>query len=125
VRGDEPIFIEFNINNGFYCADHSVDELYQMVNFYRRQFFKRLGPQLLNFDPFAACVEDECVATDVQLSNLSGVKQVVPRKVSEVADVDDMQNKENVAADVQKKSLLVSEGSSSPENGAVGLKKIQ
>ena len=24
VRGDEPLFIEFNINNGFYVADHTV-----------------------------------------------------------------------------------------------------
>ena len=31
VEGDQPIFIEFNINNGFFACDHTVDELYQMV----------------------------------------------------------------------------------------------
>ena len=31
VVGGNPIFIEFNINNGFFACDHTVDELYQMV----------------------------------------------------------------------------------------------
>ena len=37
VRGDQPIFIEFNINNGFFLADHSIDECEQMANFYERE----------------------------------------------------------------------------------------
>mmetsp|Transcript_70939 Transcript_70939/g.125412 ORF Transcript_70939/g.125412 Transcript_70939/m.125412 type:complete len:461 (-) Transcript_70939:139-1521(-) len=50
VRDDDPIFIEFNINNGFFCCDHSMDELEVMADFYGRQFFKRLPNQLINFD---------------------------------------------------------------------------
>jgi len=48
------VFIEFNINHGFFCADHNVDELYQMVAFYAAQFEHRLRPQLLEFDARAA-----------------------------------------------------------------------
>lgn len=51
VRGDEPVFIEFNINNGFFVADHTVDELYQMAGYYEREFNARLRRQLLDFDP--------------------------------------------------------------------------
>jgi len=54
VVEDEPIFIEFNINNGFFAADHSMDELETMADFYSRQFFARLPGQLLHFDPYAA-----------------------------------------------------------------------
>lgn len=53
IREDEPVFIEFNINNGFYVADHSIEEVYQMINWYEKQFLVRVGPQLLNFDPLA------------------------------------------------------------------------
>lgn len=50
VRGDEPLFIEFNINNGFFVCDHSMEELEQMCEFYSRNFLARLPGQLLNFD---------------------------------------------------------------------------
>merc|ERR1719263_1618835 len=50
VRRDEPIFIEFNINNGFFVADHSMPELETMANFYHRNFLARLPHQLLKFD---------------------------------------------------------------------------
>lgn len=53
VRGEEPIFIEFNINNGFFVCDHSMPELWTMAEFYRRNFMARLPGQLLNFDPYA------------------------------------------------------------------------
>ena len=51
VVGGNPIFIEFNINNGFYVADHSMPELEQMADFYGRNFAARLPGQLLNFNP--------------------------------------------------------------------------
>jgi len=51
VREDVPLFIEFNINNGFYVADHSMDELETMAEFYSRNFFARLPHQLLHFEP--------------------------------------------------------------------------
>lgn len=54
IVDDKPVFIEFNINNGFYVADHSIEEVLQMINFYGEQFNARLGPQLLDFDPHAA-----------------------------------------------------------------------
>jgi len=47
---DKPIFIEFNINNGFFAADHSMDELEVMAAFYSKNYFARLPGQLLNFD---------------------------------------------------------------------------
>eukprot|EP00462_Mataza_sp_D1_P021869 CAMPEP_0175139708 /NCGR_PEP_ID=MMETSP0087-20121206/11062_1 /TAXON_ID=136419 /ORGANISM="Unknown Unknown, Strain D1" /LENGTH=411 /DNA_ID=CAMNT_0016422767 /DNA_START=85 /DNA_END=1320 /DNA_ORIENTATION=+ len=50
VRDGVPLFIEFNINNGFYCADHPVEEVYQMIDYYTAQFNARIGPQLLDFD---------------------------------------------------------------------------
>merc|ERR1712139_457549 len=50
VREDVPVFIEFNINNGFYVADHSMDELETMAEFYSRNFLARLPHQLLNFE---------------------------------------------------------------------------
>lgn len=50
VRDGQAVFIEFNINNGFFLADHTLDEAEQMANFYSRQFFSRLGPQHLHFD---------------------------------------------------------------------------
>lgn len=53
VRDDVPLFIEFNINNGFYVADHSIAEVSQMIAYYEKQFNARLGPQLLNFDAHA------------------------------------------------------------------------
>merc|ERR1712070_235822 len=51
VRKDDPIFIEFNINNGFFVADHSMPELETMAEFYSRNFLARLPHQLLNFNP--------------------------------------------------------------------------
>lgn len=51
VREDEPVFIEFNINNGFFLADHSVAEAEQMVTFYAKQFNGRIDKQLINFNP--------------------------------------------------------------------------
>lgn len=42
VRGDEALFIEFNINNGFFVADHTIAELYQMTNFYAVEMDARL-----------------------------------------------------------------------------------
>ena len=50
VREDQPLFIEFNINNGFYVADHSVAEVRQMIQYYEAQFNARLKPQLVDFD---------------------------------------------------------------------------
>jgi len=51
VRKDEPIFVEFNINNGFFVCDHSMEELETMADFYSRNFLARLPGQLVNFDP--------------------------------------------------------------------------
>jgi len=53
IVGDEPYFLEFNINNGFFCADHSLEELEIMTNYYSTQFHARLPGQLINFDPYA------------------------------------------------------------------------
>jgi hypothetical protein len=50
VREDVPLFIEFNINNGFYVCDHSMDELETMAEFYSRNFLSRLPHQLLDFE---------------------------------------------------------------------------
>lgn len=47
---DKPLFIEFNINNGFFVGDHGMDELEQMAAYYSKNFFARLPGQLLNFD---------------------------------------------------------------------------
>ena len=52
IRKDEPVFIEFNINNGFFVADHSIEECEEMIEFYGQQFQERVGTQLINFDPF-------------------------------------------------------------------------
>mmetsp|Transcript_17420 Transcript_17420/g.32870 ORF Transcript_17420/g.32870 Transcript_17420/m.32870 type:complete len:495 (-) Transcript_17420:94-1578(-) len=51
VRNDQPIFIEFNINNGFFVADHSMPELETMADFYSRNFLARVPHQLVNFNP--------------------------------------------------------------------------
>ena len=51
VREDTPIFIEFNINNGFFVADHSVEECEQMHAFFHREFNARLTTQLKEHDP--------------------------------------------------------------------------
>jgi hypothetical protein len=53
VRGDEPVFIEFNINNGFFVGDHTLEEVEQMTAFYGKNYNARLPGQLLNFDPYA------------------------------------------------------------------------
>jgi hypothetical protein len=58
IVGDEPYFIEFNINNGFFVADHSMDELELMAEYYSREFFARLPSQLINFDPYAEEASD-------------------------------------------------------------------
>jgi hypothetical protein len=54
IVGKDPYFLEFNINNGFFCADHSLEELEIMAKYYSSQFHARLHGQLLNFDPDAA-----------------------------------------------------------------------
>lgn len=43
VVDNVPVFIEFNLNNGFFVADHSVEEVRQMIQFYKEQFNKRVG----------------------------------------------------------------------------------
>merc|ERR1719440_899153 len=53
IREDEPVFLEFNINNGFFVADHSIEECEKMCDFFQREFEARLPGQLLNFDPYA------------------------------------------------------------------------
>ena len=76
IRDDEPVFIEFNINNGFFVADHSIEECEEMIDFYGTQFAKRVGPQLINFDPF----EKE---GDVQTGTSSkGKKTSIKKKAS-------------------------------------------
>ena len=32
-------------------ADHSVEEVYQMIDYYSTQFYARIGEQLHDFDP--------------------------------------------------------------------------
>jgi hypothetical protein len=54
VRKDEPVFLEFNINNGFFVADHPIEECEKMCDFFQVEFDKRVDKQLINFDPFAA-----------------------------------------------------------------------
>lgn len=49
-----PMFVEFNIGNGFYVADHSVEECHQMAAFFSREFHARLPAQLVQFDPEAS-----------------------------------------------------------------------
>ena len=49
-----PVFIEFNIGNGFYVADHTVEECEQMADFFSCEFHARVWPQLIRFDPMAA-----------------------------------------------------------------------
>eukprot|EP00932_Pfiesteria_piscicida_P018060 SRR837773.493.p1 GENE.SRR837773.493~~SRR837773.493.p1 ORF type:complete len:357 (+),score=148.98 SRR837773.493:151-1071(+) len=51
IREDEPVFLEFNINNGFFVADHSLEECYKMCDFFSREFDARVEAQLVNFDP--------------------------------------------------------------------------
>merc|ERR1711920_1191479 len=53
IRNDEPVFLEFNINNGFFVADHPIEEVYKMCDFFEAEFDKRVGIQLINFDPFS------------------------------------------------------------------------
>lgn len=53
VVEDKPYFIEFNINNGFFICDHSLEEVELMADFYSRNFHARIGEQLLNFNPYA------------------------------------------------------------------------
>eukprot|EP00928_Gymnodinium_smaydae_P063264 TRINITY_DN46905_c0_g1_i1.p1 TRINITY_DN46905_c0_g1~~TRINITY_DN46905_c0_g1_i1.p1 ORF type:complete len:487 (-),score=81.89 TRINITY_DN46905_c0_g1_i1:181-1641(-) len=54
IREDEPVFLEFNINNGFFVADHPLEECEQMCDFFEREFDARAPSQLYNFDPYAA-----------------------------------------------------------------------
>ena len=51
IRDSTPYFIEFNINNGFFVADHSVEECEQMHAFFHREFNARLRKQLVDHDP--------------------------------------------------------------------------
>merc|ERR1719261_450615 len=53
IRDDEPVFLEFNINNGFFVADHPIEECEKMCEFFQREFDARVHKQLLNFDPYA------------------------------------------------------------------------
>lgn len=53
VREDVPVFLEFNINNGFFVADHPIEECDKMCDFFSREFDARVGSQLVNFDPYA------------------------------------------------------------------------
>ena len=46
-----PLFIEFNINNGFFVADHSIEEVEQMIAFYGENFQARKPKQLTHFNP--------------------------------------------------------------------------
>ena len=52
VRDDVPVFIEFNINNGFFVADHSVEECEQMSVYYAEEFNNRFRSQYWDFDPY-------------------------------------------------------------------------
>lgn len=54
IREEEPVFLEFNINNGFFVADHPIEECEKMCEFFEREFDARVESQLINFDPFAA-----------------------------------------------------------------------
>jgi len=54
IRNDEPVFLEFNINNGFFVADHPLEECWKMCSFFEREFDARLSKQLVDFDPFAS-----------------------------------------------------------------------
>jgi hypothetical protein len=56
VRGSTPVFIEFNLGNGFFLADHSVEECEQLAAFFEEQFYGRVDRQLYEFDPEAAPV---------------------------------------------------------------------
>jgi len=53
IREDVPVFLEFNINNGFFVADHPIEECDKMCEFFSREFDARVGSQLVNFDPYA------------------------------------------------------------------------
>jgi hypothetical protein len=53
IREDEPVFLEFNINNGFFVADHPLDECEKMCEFFQREFDARIPSQLRDFDPYA------------------------------------------------------------------------
>ena len=44
----------FNVNNGFYVADHTLEEVHQMTDFYGRNFRARIREQLTDFDPIEA-----------------------------------------------------------------------
>lgn len=54
IRDDQPVFLEFNINNGFFVADHPIEECEQMCDFFSQEFDARAPSQLINFDPLAA-----------------------------------------------------------------------
>jgi hypothetical protein len=54
IREDEPVFLEFNINNGFFMADHPLEECEKMCDYFEREFDARAPSQLFNFDPLAA-----------------------------------------------------------------------
>ena len=59
IRDNVPIFIEFNINNGFFVADHTIEECEFMVKFYTNQFNSRLLKQFVHFDPYGEAKEGE------------------------------------------------------------------
>ena len=44
VRESGPVFLEFNINNGFLVSDHGVDMCERMLGFYEDEYDKRVDP---------------------------------------------------------------------------------
>jgi hypothetical protein len=44
VRQDGPVFLEFNINNGFLVSDHGVDQSERMLGFFEDEYDKRVDP---------------------------------------------------------------------------------
>ena len=37
------IFLELNINNGFLVSDHGIDQCNKMINFYKKEYNKRVN----------------------------------------------------------------------------------
>ena len=46
VRDDGPVFLEFNINNGFLVADHGVEQSERMLGFFEDEYDKRVGDEV-------------------------------------------------------------------------------
>ncbi|EKX47926.1 hypothetical protein GUITHDRAFT_106474 [Guillardia theta CCMP2712] len=43
VREEGPVFLEFNINNGFLVSDHGIDQCEKMLKYYEEEFNKRMA----------------------------------------------------------------------------------